>query len=68
MYKPHPLLRPNMLQLLVRPQEVIRIRLRDDLSRIWLLNEVLVALLLCESDSILLRLEIDVCSLHEVCR
>jgi hypothetical protein len=62
LYKPsyvqsHPfptLLRPNMFQLLVRPQEVIRICLRDKLPRIRLLHEILVSLLLRKSDRVFL--------------
>ena len=57
-----------MLQLLITPQEVVRIRLRDDLPAIRLLNKVFISLLLCESNGILLTLEVKVRALHEICR
>lgn len=63
-----PLLGSNVLQLLCAPQEVVCVGLWNDLSLIWLLDEVFVALLLRKSDSILLGLEVDVCALHHICR
>lgn len=57
-----------MLQLLRGPQEVVRISLGRDLSRIRLLDEVLVALLLGKSNGILLGLEVNVRPLHEIAR
>lgn len=56
-----------MLQLLIAPQEVVRIRLDRKLPLIRLLHKVLIALLLRKSDSFLPALEVDVCALHEVC-
>lgn len=47
------LLRTNMLQLLVRPQEVVSIGFRGDFANIRLLDKVLVTLLLREPDRIL---------------
>lgn len=46
-------LRTNMLQLLVRPQEVVSIGFRGDFANIRLLDKVLVTLLLREPDRIL---------------
>jgi len=62
------LLRPNMLQLLIAPQKVISIRLRDDLPTVRLLDKVFISLLLCEPNRILLALEIQMCALHEISR
>jgi hypothetical protein len=63
-----PLLRPNMLQLLIAPQKVIRIRLRNNLPTIRLLNKVFITLLLCKPDGVLLALEVQMCALHEISR
>ena len=57
-----------MLQLLITPQEIIRIRLRRNLPRIRFLHKVLISLLLREADRILLALEVHVCALHEIGR
>ena len=68
MYKPIHLLRPYMLQLLIRPQEVVRICFRENLPLIGLLHKVFITLLFRKSNRIFLRLEIEMCSLHKVCR
>jgi len=63
-----PLLRPNMLQLLVTPQKVVRVRLREDLPAIRLLDKVFISLLLRKPDGVLLALEVEMCALHEIGR
>lgn len=63
-----PLLRPNMLQLLIAPQKVISIGLRDNFPTVRLLDKVFVSLLLRKPDSILLALEVQMCALHEISR
>ena len=62
------LLCPDVLQLVGRVEEVVCVGLWCELSRVGLLDKVLVALLLGEMDGILLGLEVDVCSLHEISR
>lgn len=62
------LLRPNMLQLLITPQKIIRIRLRDNLPPVRLLHKVFVSLFLCKLDGVLLTLEVEMCALHEIGR
>lgn len=62
------LLRPDVLQLLGRVQEVVGIRLGHNLALLRLLHKVLVALLLSERNRILLALEVDVRALHEIAR
>lgn len=61
-------LRPNMLELPRRVQEVVRISLRRELPLIGLLQEVLVPLLLGKEDGVLLGLEAQVRTLHVVAR
>ena len=61
-----PLLRPHLLQLLMRMLELIRIHLRDDAPLIRLLDKVLVALLERKLDRVFPALETDVRALHEV--
>ena len=72
LYPPSPnpptLLRSDVLQLSRTPKEVIRIRLWYNLPRVGLLHEILISLLLCESNGVLLALERDVCALHEIGR
>lgn len=61
------LLRPHLLQFLRVVHKLLRIRLGDDPPLIRLLHKVLVALLVRESDSVFLALEVEVGALHEVC-
>jgi len=58
----------NMLQFLRFVHEVIRVCLGRKPSLSWLLDKIFVALFLRESDRVLLRLEVEVCSLHEIPR
>jgi hypothetical protein len=60
------LLCANVLELPVRVDKVVRIGLDSNLAGIGLLYKVLVPLLVCESDGVLLCLEVDVRSLHIV--
>jgi hypothetical protein len=62
------LLRSNSLELLRAVNEVVRIRLRNELPLVGLLDEVLVTLLVGESNCILLRLELDSVALHVIGR
>lgn len=62
------LLRPNVLELSRRVQEVVRISLGRELPLIRLLHEVLVPLLLSKQDCVLLALEAQMRALHEVAR
>jgi hypothetical protein len=62
------LLRLDMLQLLGLMNEVVRVCLRRKPPLSWLLDKVLVALFFRESDGVLFRLEVEVCSLHEISR
>lgn len=55
-----------MLELPGRIQEVVCIRLGGELPHIRLLNEIFITLLLRKFDSILLALEVQVCTLHIV--
>lgn len=55
-----------MLQLRWRVQEVVGIRLGGDVAAVGLLNKVLVALLLGETDGVLLGLEEHGGALHHV--
>lgn len=57
---------PDVLEFLVAPKKIVRVGLWGDFARVWLLNEVLIALLFRELDRILPRLENQVCALHEV--
>lgn len=57
-----------MLELPRRVQEVVRVRLGRDLTALWLLDEVLVALLLGKVDGVLLGVEVQVRALHVVAR
>lgn len=61
-----PLLRPNVLQLVGRVEEVVRVGLGRDLAALGLLHEVLIALLVGEVDGILLGLEVELGALHHV--
>ena len=56
----------DVLELLVRVQEVVGIRLWSALSLVWLLHKVLITLLLCESDRRVPAVELDGSSLHEI--
>ena len=62
----NPLLRANVLELLVGVQEVVGVCLWHSLSLIWLLDEVLVTLLLSKGDRILSRLEVHAHALHDI--
>lgn len=67
MYNAQPrLLRADVLELLVRVQEVVGVGLWRLLSYVWLLDEVLVSLLLSKGDSCLPAVELDGGSLHEI--
>lgn len=61
------LLRPHLLQFLGTVHKLIRIRLWNYPPLIRLLHKVLVTLLVRKSDGIVLRREVQVCALHEVC-
>jgi hypothetical protein len=63
---PPPLFRPNMLQLLIAPQEIIGISLDRKLPHIRFLHKILIALLLRKGNRILPALEVDMCALHEI--
>lgn len=58
----------DVLQFLRLINEIVRVCLwrKPPFSR--LLHKILIPLLLCESDCILLRLEVEMCSLHEISR
>ena len=62
------LFRPDMLELLWCVKEVVGVGLGGDFSRVGLLNEVLVTLLLGKVNGVLLVLEVDVGALHEIGR
>lgn len=57
-----------MLQLLIRPQEIVGIQFGRYLPLVRLLHEEFIPLLLCKPDGLLPRLEVDMCALHEVGR
>lgn len=59
---------PDMLQFLVRPQEIVSICLWKSFPLIWLLHKILVTLLLCKANRIFPRLEVNVCALHKIGR
>lgn len=61
-----PLLRPDYLQLLRVMYEVIRVCLWYEPPLIRLLHKVFISLLLCETNRILLRIEVQNFALHEV--
>ncbi len=63
---PHSLFRSDVLQFVRGVDEIVGIGFWHDPADVRLLYEVLVALFLGEGDGILLCLEVDVCSLHEV--
>ena len=48
--------------------EVVRIGFGNEFSFVGLLHKVLVSLLLSKSDGVVLRCEVQVCSLQVVCR
>ena len=56
----------NVLDLLWLMEEVVRISLRHEPALVRLLHKVFVALLLGKVDGILLRLEVDVGTLHAI--
>jgi hypothetical protein len=62
------LLCSDVFQFLIGPQEIVRVSLWDDFATIRFLDEVLVTLLLRKSDRIVLRFEVQMCSLHEITR
>lgn len=62
------LLRADLLELASRVEEVVGIGLGSEASRVGLLDEVLVALLLGKRNGILLGLEVHVGALHVVTR
>lgn len=57
-----------MLELAGRVREVVRVGLRNEPAVIRLLHEVFIALLLSKFDSIVLGLELQVGTLHAICR
>lgn len=56
----------DMLELLWRMKKVVRIGLRDKLALIRFLDEIFITLFLSKCDSVFLRLEVDMRSLHAV--
>ena len=60
------LLRLDILELLWLVHEVVCICFRCESAVVRLLDKVFVALLLCKQNGILLRLEVEVGSLHRV--
>lgn len=63
---PQQLLRPDVLELAWRIGEVVGVRFRGECASLGLLNEVFVSLLFRKPDSILLRVEEYVGSLHHI--
>lgn len=73
MYKfpahPHsPSFRGYLFQLLGAMHEIIRIGFWNKSPLIWLLNEIFVALLHSKIDSSFFRFEVQMCTLHGICR
>lgn len=62
----HGLFGPDVLQLLGRVKEVVCIRLWNKLALIRFLDKIFIPLPLSKGDSILLRLEVQVGSLHAI--
>lgn len=57
---------PDMLELLWRMKEVVRIGLGHEFALIRLLDKIFISLLLSKRNSVLLRLEVQMGSLHAI--